>query len=61
MVVVAVACAAISILFCMLLRAVGALYSRYFKNPYIRILAASAIIIAITLLLRTADYMGAWK
>ena len=43
----------------MLLRAVGALYSRYFKNPYIRILAASAIIIAITLLLRTADYMGA--
>ena len=59
MVVVAVACAAISILFCMLLRAVGALYSRYFKNPYIRILAASAIIIAITLLLRTADYMGA--
>ena len=59
MVIVAVACAAISILFCMLLRAVGTLYSRYFKNPYIRILAASAIIIAITLLLRTTDYMGA--
>ena len=59
MVLVAVACAAISIIFCMTLQRISKLYTNYFKNPYIRIVAASAIIIAITLLLRTTDYMGA--
>ena len=59
MVLVAVACAAISIIFCMTLQGISKLYTKYFKNPYIRIAAASAIIIAITLLLRTTDYMGA--
>lgn len=59
MVLVAVACAAISIIFCMTLQGISKLYMKYFKNPYIRIAAASAIIIAITLLLRTTDYMGA--
>lgn len=59
MVLVAVACAAISIIFCMTLQGISKFYTKYFKNPYIRIIAASAIIIAITLLLRTTDYMGA--
>ena len=59
MVVVAVACAAVSIIFCILLQEISKLYRRFFKNPYIRILAASAIIIGITMLLRTTDYMGA--
>ena len=59
MVLVAVACAAISIIFCMTLQGISKLYTKYFKNPYIRIAAASAIIIAITLLLRTTDYMDA--
>ena len=59
MVLVAVACAAISIIFCMTLQGISKLYTKYFKNPYIRIVAASAIIIVITLLLRTTDYMGA--
>ena len=59
MVLVAVACAAISIIFCMTLQGISKFYTKYFKNPYIRIIAASAIIIAISLLLRTTDYMGA--
>ena len=59
MVLVAVACAAISIIFCMALQGVSKLYAKFLKNPYIRIVAASAIIIVITLFLRTTDYMGA--
>ena len=59
MVIVAVACAAVSIIFCMALQGVSKLYSRFFKNPYMRIVAASFIIIGITILLHTTDYMGA--
>ena len=59
MVLVAVACAAVSIIFCMALQGVSKLYIRFFKNPYIRIVAASFIIIGITMLLHTTDYMGA--
>ena len=59
MVVVAVACAAVSIIFCILLQEISKLYRRYLKNPYVRIVVASAVIMGITLLLRTTDYMGA--
>lgn len=59
MVLVAVACAAISIIFCMALQGVSKLYAKFSENPYIRIIAASAIIIVITLFLRTSDYMSA--
>ena len=59
MVIVAAACAAVSIIFCMALHGVNKFYSRFFKNPYIRIVAASFIIIGITILLHTTDYMGA--
>ena len=59
MVIVAAACAAVSIIFCMALQGVSKLYSRFFKNPYMRIVAAGFIIIGITILLHTTDYMGA--
>lgn len=59
MVVVAVACATVSIIFCILLQEISKLYRRYLKNPYVRIVVASAVIMGITLLLRTTDYMGA--
>ena len=59
MVIIAVACAAVSIIFCMVLQGVSRLYTRYLPNPYVRIVAASAVIIVITLLLHTTDYMGA--
>lgn len=57
--VVALACAVASILFCLALRCVGDLYGKYLKNKYVRILVASGLIIGITLLLNTSDYMGA--
>ena len=59
MVIVAAACAAVSIIFCMALQGISKFYSRFFKNPYIRIVAAGFIIIGITILLHTTDYMGA--
>lgn len=48
-----------SIIFCIALQGVSKLYAKFLKKPYIRIVAASAIIIVITLFLRTSDYMGA--
>ena len=37
----------------------GSFYKRFFKNPYLRIIAASVAIILITVILQTPDYMGA--
>lgn len=59
MIVVALGCAAVSILFCLALKGTGILYSRFLKNKYIIVLVASFVIIGITLLLNTTDYMGA--
>ena len=59
MAVVAAGCAAVSILFCLALKGAGTFYSRWLKNPYVRVVAASVIIIGITALLQTTDYMGA--
>lgn len=56
--IVAVACAVISILFCMVLKKVGKGYGKWLKNKYQRIVAASLIIIGLNLLLQTTDYMG---
>lgn len=56
---VALGCAVISILFCLTMRETGKLYQRFWKNGYIRIIAASAIVIVLTLLLQTDVYMGA--
>lgn len=57
--VLALACAGVSILFCVLLKKTGEFYKTYLKNKYIRVLAASGLIIGITILLQTKDYMGA--
>ncbi len=57
--IIAVLCAVVSILFCMVLKGVGNFYSRYLKNPYVRIAAAGLLIIGITELLQTTDFMGA--
>lgn len=55
---VALICAAVSILFCLLLSAAANFYGRFFKNPYLRVAAAGCLIIIITFILRTDDYMG---
>lgn len=51
-------CAAVSICFCLLLHHAEHTYRKYFPNPFIRILAASAIFIVLTLLVGTRDYCG---
>lgn len=55
---IAIACAVISILFCMVLKHVGKGYGKWLKNKYLRIVVASGIIIGLNLLLHTTDYMG---
>ena len=57
--IVGLGCAVVSILFCLALKGVASGYKKWLKNPYIRVVAASALIIGITLLLHTTDYMGA--
>lgn len=58
-VLLAVICAGVSVIFCMLLHSSGKCFKKYFKNQYIRILVGSALIILMTVLLGTDDYMGA--
>ena len=59
MLLVALGCGLVSILFCVTLKGIGDFYKRFLKNPYFRILAASAALILITVLLQTKDFMGA--
>lgn len=57
--IVALACAGISIMFCIMLKKTGQLYGKYLKNKYLRVVAAAFLVIGITCILQTADYMGA--
>ncbi len=59
MMVIAAICGVLSIVFCILLHTTGDLFRKYLKNPYIRIVAASFIIMMLTFILWTDDYMGA--
>lgn len=57
-VMLGVLCAAVGAAFAMLLHQAQRLYEKYIKNPYLRILAASAIFIGLTFLVRTRAYHG---
>lgn len=57
-VLLGILCAAVSVIFCILLHGAGHTYRKYLANPYLRILAASAIFLALTLLSGTRDYCG---
>lgn len=57
--VAALGCAVISIVFCIILNETARLYGKFFPNKYIRVVAGAALVIVITLLLGTTDYMGA--
>lgn len=48
-----------SMLFCVVLHKNEEIYSRIFKNPYIRIFVGGCIVLVINMLLGTTDYMGA--
>lgn len=58
-ILLALACAIISSLFCYCLHKSHHLYEKFIKNRYIRIVVAGCIIIAINLILQTTDYLGA--
>ena len=57
--IIALGCAVISILFCLILKWVDIGYKKWLKNPYLRVVVASGLIIGIMMLLHTTDYMGA--
>ncbi|MDD6505693.1 MAG: chloride channel protein [Lachnospiraceae bacterium] len=54
----AVLCALVSILFCVVLHQTEHLYKRFFANPYIRAAVGGCIVIALTLLVGNRDYNG---
>ncbi len=55
---IAIAGALASIIFCQLLHSSEKLFKKFFKNPYLRIIAGALVIIALTLILGTRDYNG---
>ncbi len=57
--VLGIGCAAVSVLFCVTIKATGKTFEKYFKNDYVQILVGSGIIILLTVLLGTTDYNGA--
>ncbi len=58
-ILLAVCCAGLSVLFCVVLHSLGDFYYAKFKNPYIRIIFSALLIILLTAALHTTDYMGA--
>ncbi len=58
-VVVAILCAFLSIVFCMLLHKVEHLYKKFLKNRYIRVFVGGTIVVLLTHFLGTYDYNGA--
>jgi H+/Cl- antiporter ClcA len=54
----AILCALVSILFCVMLHQTGHLYQKYIKNPYLRAAAGGCIILALTLLIGNQSYNG---
>ena len=57
--VVALGCAVVSIVFCIALNGAAGLYVKWFKNKYVRVVAGACLVIAVTFMLRTNEYMGA--
>ncbi len=57
--VIALCCALLSTIFCIALKQTNVLLQKYLKNPYIRIVGVSIVIIVLTCCLRTTEYMGA--
>lgn len=49
----------LSAAFCLMLKGFGKFFTTYFKNSFIRVIVSSAIIIGLTLIVRSTDYMGA--
>lgn len=57
--VLAMLCAGISTIFCIMLHSGEKLYKKYLPNPYLRIFTGGTFIIIMTLLVKNQDYNGA--
>lgn len=57
-VVVAVVCAVVSMLFCWAMHTGAHLFKKFFKNEYLRVLAGGLVIVGLSLLVGTNDYNG---
>ena len=57
--ILAFMCAGLSIVFCKTLHGTGRLYKKYIPNVYLRAAVAGVMIILLTKLLGTTDYLGA--
>lgn len=58
-IILAILCAYLSAIFCTMLHTTHTYLRAYLRNPYVRIVAVSLVIIIVTKLLGTTDYMGA--
>lgn len=56
--ILAILCALLSILFCVILHQTEHLYKKFFKNPYIRVFAGGCFVVILTLIIGTAEYNG---
>lgn len=57
--ILALACACVSILFCIFLHSSNHLFRKHLKNPYLRVSIGGLFVVCLTLLFRTTDYNGA--
>jgi H+/Cl- antiporter ClcA len=56
--ILAILCALVSILFCVVLHQSEALYKHFFKNPYIRAVVGGVLVVLLTLLVGNQNYNG---
>lgn len=54
-----VLCGGLSVVFCLILRSAGFLYSKYIKNHYVRVAVGGLLVIGLTLLVGNFQYNGA--
>ncbi len=57
--VIALLCAFLSIIFCFVLKNAARFYRIFIRNPYIRIVSGAAAVVVLTFICRTHDYNGA--
>ncbi len=58
-IILSVAAAVLSILFCMSMQVIGKTFKKYLKNQYLRILVGGVLLVLLTLIVRCNDYNGA--
>lgn len=58
-IILAVLCALLSILFIIMLHKTGDVFRKYLKNPYVRIFIAGCAVVMLSVIFNTRDYNGA--